>query len=107
MLLSFLGLNNVREVVFGVYFGPFTNAFTNKTRNDTNCIRVSFHPHGNRRTVIHEIILAQSKSHRTTVRDGEEPGVSVEKVAIIREHDEEFGEMEECDEEEEGLEMRW
>ena len=107
MRRSFLGLNDVREVMFGVYFGPFTNSFANEARRDTDFMHVCNRFLAKHRAVIHEKVLAQSQSQRRTVRDAEKPGVSIEKITVIRERDEKFGEMEESEDDEKAFEEVW
>ena len=105
MRLSLLGLNNVREVVFCVYFRPFADEFTDNARRDANFISAFYRFFAEHRAVIDEKILAHSKSHRRAVRDAKKPRVSIEKIAIIRDRDEKFGEMEEREDAQESLEV--
>jgi len=105
MRLSLLGLNDVREVVFGVYFRPFADEFTDDARRDANFMSAFYRFFAEHRAVIDEKILAHSKSHRRTVRDAKKPRVSIEKIAIIRDRDEKFREMEEREDAQESLEV--
>jgi len=63
MRRSFLGLNDVREVMFGVYFGPFTNSFANEARHDTDFMHAC-----NRFLAKHRAVIGTLKSQECRLR---------------------------------------